>query len=123
LACRSECVEAGVAPEVFVAHDHATQYDARFHVGLGFSLSCAHEVNWTRHVAVLGEYRGRVRAYASDIPVGYFDAASVALQVDVPSSWMDVTVQAFTTRSLSTGFEAYALYGVRVQLGFEKRNP
>src|SRR6185436_15819802 len=72
LACRSESLELGLAPEAFVPIGRVNEYGTRFHIAAGFSLGCHGNMSPYAPKITL-EYRGRVRMYAGDQGVDYRD--------------------------------------------------
>ncbi len=122
LACRALYVEVGAGPEVFVPDDGPTEYDVRYHGAAGASLACASRGDsFWHHTALLAEYRGRIRVHAAEQAVGYHDALSAVVQFDLPTSWFDGVLQLHFTGEPGAMHE-YPMVGVRLQLGFWKRD-
>jgi hypothetical protein len=123
-ACRDLYFELGVAPELFIPTDHSAEYDLRYHVAGGASLACQHPGGRSRlrHVALTGEYRGRLQLYAGSLPFEYRDSLAIALQVDVPTKVVNLTFQVFAEDAPSLSWWTYRAAGVRLQVGFNGRS-
>lgn len=123
-ACRDLYFELGAAPELFIPTGRDLQYDLRYHVASGASLACQHPGGRSllRHLALTGEYRGRLQLYAGSLPFEYRDALAIALQVDIPTKVVDLTFQAFGEDAPYLSWWAYRAAGVRLQIGFNGRS-
>ncbi|HEX8110918.1 MAG TPA: hypothetical protein VF516_24465 [Kofleriaceae bacterium] len=118
LACRSFFGEAGAAPELFVPSGGSTEYDARFHVALGWSFGCEHRLVDHRPKFSV-EYRVRLRLYQGDAGVSYSDSLGLGLQFDCGA----LVMQVLASTNLSEQPLSYGILGLRVQLGPRKSSP
>jgi len=117
-AGRSFYLELGGAPELFVPALGPTEYDLRFHGAVGLALSRTGQVtSWSNWFKLCLEYVGRVRLYAADEPVAYWNSLGAALQL-YQNAWFLVGVLA--TTDLGLGSYDHMFYGLRMQFSWPR---